>query len=77
MPTMPDLVPETIALARGRGDATLHFACHNGRENGPYDLDGFSIMRGGARVAPVRISVEGQEIVATFAAPLQAGDTLA
>lgn len=73
---MADLNPESIELARGRGDSTLRFACNNGRENGPYDLDDFSIMRGAQRIPPVSIRVEGQMIVATFAAPLEAGDQL-
>lgn len=71
---MNDLVPETITIARGRGDRTLRFACHNGRETGPYDLDAFAIMRAGERVAPLGLNVEGQTIVARFADPLELND---
>jgi hypothetical protein len=75
---MADLSPEPIAEAIERGDRTLHFACANGRENGPYDLDGFAIMREGARlIPPMGLRVDGQSIVATFASPLQAGDEVA
>lgn len=71
-----DLIPESMATARGRGDSTIRFACNNGRENGPYDLDDFSIMRAGERIPPIRIAVEGKTIVATFAAPLEVGDVV-
>jgi len=74
---MTDLIPETMAIARGRGDSTLRFACQNGRENGPYDLDDFSIMRRGDRIPPMRIAVDGKTIIATFPGPLEFGDTLA
>ena len=78
---VPDLVPETIALARGRGDSTLIFRCNNGRENGPYDPNGFAVLRGKRRVRPIRLNVDltGSQpvIVATFAEPLQAGDAVA
>lgn len=73
----PDLMPEAIATAIQRGDSTLHFACLGGRENGPYDLDGFAIQRGPDRISPIRIAVDGQTIIATFADPLQAGDEVA
>ena len=75
---MADLSPEPIAEAIARGDRTLHFACANGRENGPYDLDGFAVLREGARlITPMGIRVDGQSIVATFAAPLESGDEVA
>lgn len=70
----PDLTPESIAEAIERGDSTLIFACANGRQNGPYDLDGFAIERGGQRISPIRIAVDGLTIIATFADPLQPGD---
>jgi hypothetical protein len=73
---MADLNPEPIETAIARGDSTLRFGCENGRENGPYDLDAFSIMRGAQRIPPVAIRVDGQLIVATFAAPLEDGDQL-
>lgn len=74
---MADLTPEPIADATARGDGTLHFACSNGRENGPYDLDGFALDRGGERISPLGIRVEGQMIVATFADPIQPDDQVA
>ena len=74
---MPELSPEPIADAIARGDSALRFACSGGRENGPYDLDGFAIERGDERISPIRIAVDGQTIIATFADPLQPGDEVA
>lgn len=74
---MNDLAPESISQARGRGDSTLIFKCRNGRENGPYDHDAFAIRRAGRKVRPVSLRVDGQSIIATFADPLEYGDTIA
>lgn len=74
---MADLTPEPIAEAVDRGDRTIRFACSNGRENGPYDLDGFAIRRDDETIPPLGLRVDGQVIIATFADPIQPGDEVA
>lgn len=69
-----DLTPEPINDAIVRNNRTLRFEASNGRENGPYDLDGFAIKRGDQTVSPVNLHVDGTTMIAFYADPIQPGD---
>ncbi len=72
----PNLIPEPIDDAIARGDSTVHYAAINGRENGPYDMWGFQVMRDGVSFPASSIRVDGTTMIAMFPIVLQAGDSI-
>ena len=70
------LVQEPLEEAIERADGTLRFEATDGEENGPYDPDVFSLIRGEELHRGERMAVEGKTISISFGTQLQPGDII-
>jgi hypothetical protein len=70
------LEQEPLEQAIERGDSTVRFHATAGEENGPYDPDHFSLVRGEELLRGQTMRVEGKLIWVGFDSPIQPGDII-
>jgi hypothetical protein len=68
------LEQEPMADTLARADSTVRFTATGGEENGPYQWDRFSLVRGADRWPGTGMGVLGTTITVRFPVPLRDGD---